>query len=124
MSKFIKEDKYFIFDNEIKNGIKFKLRKVKNKLKSIIYKTLMNLSAPKRKIEAKYNVSICAIFKNEALYLKEWIEFHRIVGIEHFYMYNNNSEDNFREISFSSGQVSALLQEQPHIFIFLFCHIF
>lgn len=98
MSKFIKEDKYFIFDNEIKNGIKFKLRKVKNKLKSIIYKTLMNLSAPKRKIEAKYNVSICAIFKNEALYLKEWIEFHRIVGIEHFYMYNNNSEDNFREI--------------------------
>lgn len=42
-----------------------------------------------------YNVSICAIFKDEAYYLKEWIEFHRIIGIDHFYMYNNNSEDDF-----------------------------
>lgn len=43
----------------------------------------------------KYNVSICAIFKNEASYLKEWIEWHKIVGIEHFYLYNNNSDDEY-----------------------------
>ena len=48
--------------------------------------------------EKKYKVVICAIFKNEAAYLKEWIEFHKIVGVEHFYLYNNNSEDNFREV--------------------------
>jgi hypothetical protein len=27
--------------------------------------------------------------------LKEWIEFHKLQGCEHFYLYNNNSTDNF-----------------------------
>ena len=39
--------------------------------------------------EKKYKLSICAIFKNEANYLKEWIEYHRMVGVEHFYLYNS-----------------------------------
>lgn len=46
----------------------------------------------------KYNLSVCAIFKNEAKYLREWIEYHRLVGIDHFYLYNNNSDDHFRRI--------------------------
>lgn len=44
------------------------------------------------------NLSICAIFKNEASILKEWIEFHLMQGVEHFYLYNNRSSDNFREV--------------------------
>src|SRR5579864_7571033 len=46
----------------------------------------------------KYNLSICAIFKNEAKYLKEWIEFHRLIGVDHFYLCNNNSTDNFKQL--------------------------
>ncbi len=46
----------------------------------------------------RYELSICAIFKNEAPYLKEWIEFHRLVGVQHFYLYSHNSEDNFQEV--------------------------
>jgi hypothetical protein len=38
-------------------------------------------------------LSVCAIFKNETPYLKEWIEYHRLIGIDHFYLYNNNSTD-------------------------------
>ena len=41
----------------------------------------------------KYEISICAIFKNEKKYLKEWIEYHLLIGIDHFYLYNNNSSD-------------------------------
>ena len=37
-------------------------------------------------------------FKNEAPYLREWIEFNHIVGVDHFFLYNNNSEDNYEEI--------------------------
>jgi len=44
-------------------------------------------------IEKKYNLSICAIFKNEAFFLKEWIEYHRLVGVDHFYLYDNGSND-------------------------------
>lgn len=46
----------------------------------------------------KYNFSICAIFKNEVKYLKEWIEYHRILGVDHFYLYNTGSEDSFQEV--------------------------
>lgn len=55
-------------------------------------------SLPLHAEECLYKLSLGAIFQNEAPYLKEWIEYHRIVGIEHFWLYNNESEDNYLEI--------------------------
>ncbi len=46
----------------------------------------------------KHQLSILSIFRDEAPYLKEWIEFHRIVGVEHFYLINHFSKDNFQEV--------------------------
>lgn len=37
----------------------------------------------------KYFLSICAIVRNEAPYIAEWIEFHKLQGVEHFYIYHN-----------------------------------
>lgn len=45
-----------------------------------------------------YYISIAAIVKNEARYIREWIEYHRIVGVEHFFIYDNGSTDNLREL--------------------------
>lgn len=45
-----------------------------------------------------YNLSVCMIFQNDAPYLKEWIEFHRLVGVEHFYLFNNLSTDNYKQV--------------------------
>lgn len=52
----------------------------------------------KRSRVFKYEVSLCLIFKNEAPYLKEWLEYHLLIGVDHFYLYNNFSEDNYIEI--------------------------
>lgn len=41
-----------------------------------------------------YELSICTIFKDDSKYLPEWIEFHQKQGVEHFYLYDNNSQDN------------------------------
>lgn len=46
----------------------------------------------------KFELSIASIFQNEAPYIKEWIEFHKLVGVQHFYLYNNLSTDNFLEV--------------------------
>lgn len=46
----------------------------------------------------KYDLSFCLIFQNEAPYLKEWIEFHKLVGGQHFYLYNNLSTDDYLEV--------------------------
>ena len=53
------------------------------------------LHAPK---QFKYKASLCLIFKDEAPYLKEWLEYHLLIGIDHFYLYNNNSSDNYLEV--------------------------
>src|SRR4051794_11337491 len=46
----------------------------------------------------QYDFTVCAIFQNEAKYLKEWIEYHRLVGAQHFYLYNNRSTDHYMDI--------------------------
>lgn len=53
-------------------------------------------SKPSKPKKYKYNLAICAIFRDEAPYLQEWIEFHRLLGVEHFYLYNNLSSDNYK----------------------------
>jgi hypothetical protein len=49
-------------------------------------------------ITKKYNLSICAIFKNEADNLKEWIDYHCAFGVDHFYLYNVGSRDSFQTV--------------------------
>ncbi len=46
----------------------------------------------------RHSFSVCSIFRNESKYLKEWIEYHILVGVDHFYLYNNNSADNYLQI--------------------------
>ncbi len=46
----------------------------------------------------RYELAIGAIFQDEAPYLKEWIEFHKLVGVQHFYLYNNCSTDHYLTI--------------------------
>lgn len=41
-------------------------------------------------------LAVCAIFRDEARYLAEWVTFHRIQGVERFYLYDNLSEDDWR----------------------------
>lgn len=43
----------------------------------------------------RYELAIGAIFRDEAPYLKEWIEFHKLVGVEHFYLFNHGSVDDY-----------------------------
>jgi hypothetical protein len=69
---------------------------------SILHFTSLSLLA-EEKIEEpasvkKYRLSTCSLFKNEAKYLKEWLEFHRLVGVDHFYLYNNGSFDNYMDV--------------------------
>ena len=51
-----------------------------------------------KSLKFQYQLSICACVKNEAKYIKEWIEFHKIVGVEHFYIYDNESNDGIKNI--------------------------
>ena len=45
------------------------------------------MSAPRNYLSA------CAVYRNEGPYLREWVAFHKLVGVERIYLYNNRSDD-------------------------------
>lgn len=45
-----------------------------------------------------YELGVITLFRNEARYLKEWIEYHRMLGVDHFLLYNDRSTDNWEEV--------------------------
>jgi hypothetical protein len=47
---------------------------------------------------SKYYLSVGAMFKNESHSIKEWIMHYLHHGVDHFYLINDNSSDNFMEI--------------------------
>lgn len=51
----------------------------------------------------KYKISIVIIVKNEAAYLEEWLNYHLSLGIEHFYVYDNGSTDNLKNVLTAFG---------------------
>jgi hypothetical protein len=59
-------------------------------------------------------LNVCAIYRNEAPYLREWIEFHRIVGAERFFMYDNGSTDaHFEVLAPYLGDGTVVVHDWP-----------
>lgn len=46
-----------------------------------------------------HDLAIVAILKNEGPYLKEWLDYHLLAGVDHFYLYDNDSTDNQAEVA-------------------------
>ena len=42
--------------------------------------------------------AICAIVKNEGRYLEEWIDYHLGIGVQKFFIYDNESTDSTKDI--------------------------
>lgn len=45
-----------------------------------------------------YKLAIAAIMKDEGLYIEEWICYHIVRGVEKFFLFDNGSSDNTRNI--------------------------
>ena len=57
-----------------------------------------NILCHERNETFSHEIAMVSISKNEAPYIKEWIEFHKLVGFTKFYFYDNESDDNTIEI--------------------------
>lgn len=45
-----------------------------------------------------HELAIVSMFRNTAPYLKEWVEYHHMIGVDHFWLYNDASTDNWEEV--------------------------
>ena len=80
----------------IRHNIKYSIELIKTSGKEQLFDVL--LFNFKKEKEFEVNLSITAIIRNEAPYIKEWLEFHKLVGVERFYIYDNESTDNIKEV--------------------------
>jgi hypothetical protein len=55
------------------------------------------------------DLAVTAIFRNEAPYLKEWIDFHLLMGVEKFYLFDNLSTDSPEKVLQPYGSLVHLI---------------
>jgi hypothetical protein len=58
----------------------------------------VGVEAPAGRRDTPHYLALCAIYRDEASYMQEWIEFHRLVGVERFFLYDNRSSDDHLEV--------------------------
>ena len=74
---------------------------LKENLKAIRFfniKRYINWRLKKENNNFKNYFSIALIIKNEAKYIQEWIEYHLLVGVDKFYIYDNESKDDLKKV--------------------------
>jgi len=99
-------------------------------IRELISSILLILRFPMKHIEVCFNyifhnhdkfnntISIVAMVKNESEYIKEWLEYHMLVGVDKFVIYDNNSDDNLKEILqpyINSGKVDYFLYTKTQL---------
>ena len=45
-----------------------------------------------------YNLAVVAIMKDEEPYVQEWLDYHLLAGVDHFFIYDNDSTPEFKKI--------------------------
>ena len=75
----------------------------RNRWRGLLRYGLLNVWRLKRRVKnhhaaPPYYLAVCAIAKNEGCYFKEWIEWHKKQGVEKFYIYDNESTDNTKQV--------------------------
>lgn len=61
-------------------------------------------------------LAVCLRFRDEALFLKEWLDYHIAAGVDHFFLYNNYSEDDYLSVlhPYLDRNVVTLI-DWPHV---------
>ena len=78
-----------------------KLTKLKEIIKIIRFfniKRYINWKFREEKNNFENYLSLALMIKNESKYIQEWIEYHLLVGVDKFYIYDNESTDDLKNI--------------------------
>jgi|LakMenE01Jun11ns_1017448.scaffolds.fasta_scaffold9889569_1 hypothetical protein len=77
------------------------LQRLPRKIRKHFRNTILGIAVPirlrKSLIRGGY-LAVVAVFRDEGPYLKEWLEFHLKAGVDHFFLFDNGSVDNGREV--------------------------
>jgi len=69
--------------------------------------------------QCAFDISIGCVFQNEARFLREWLEYHKLIGVQHFILVDDRSTDAFWEVLrpyICSGEVELFSNPCPEPF--------
>ncbi|WP_203623411.1 glycosyltransferase family 2 protein [Lacticaseibacillus sp. 866-1] len=70
---------------------------------------LLKLMAVREPKHFQYQLGIVSIVKNEAPYMAEWICYHLSAGVDHIFLYDNDSTDDLQDVLRSFGERVTLI---------------
>uniref|UniRef100_A0A7N0U0S2 Glycosyltransferase family 92 protein n=1 Tax=Kalanchoe fedtschenkoi TaxID=63787 RepID=A0A7N0U0S2_KALFE len=63
----------------------------------------------KKQVRAKYEMCVCTMVWNQAFALREWVMYHSWLGVERWFIYDNNSDDEIKDV------ISELQENEYHV---------
>uniref|UniRef100_A0A5B6ZK09 Glycosyltransferase family 92 protein n=1 Tax=Davidia involucrata TaxID=16924 RepID=A0A5B6ZK09_DAVIN len=63
-----------------------------------VAKIFNSKSEEQKKSKGKYELCVCTMVWNQASSFREWISYHTWLGIERWFIYDNNSNDGIKEV--------------------------
>ena len=63
----------------------------------LFFSFMFMLSIPQSLKAHMYELGVISLFHNCGPHMKEWVKYHHKVGVEHFWLYDDASTDNWRE---------------------------
>lgn len=84
---------------KVNNSIKVSIRvKGRGTLHSIARPRLQLDPNPDLKARKPHYMCICTMLRNQARFLREWVMYHGRIGVQRWFIYDNNSEDNIDSV--------------------------
>ena len=87
-----------MFVRKCNNVIRFIAVRPMFKIIEFGIKNYIAATKTERTLSFPHELAIVACAKNEGTYFKEWLDFHILVGVTKFYIYDNESDDNTKEV--------------------------
>lgn len=80
------------------NSLKVSVRLVgrRSPLNSIARPEIRLESSPKAR--KRHQMCICTMLRDQARFLREWVIYHARIGVEHWFIYDNNSADDIKTV--------------------------
>ncbi|KDP46347.1 hypothetical protein JCGZ_10187 [Jatropha curcas] len=84
---------------KVNNSIKVSIRlKGKGTLHSVARLRLKLSSGSDPKAQKPHEMCICTMLRNQARFFKEWVMYHSKIGVQRWFIYDNNSDDDINSV--------------------------
>ena len=102
-----------LFGKDPNFGFK-KILKIKYKIQGKEYSKIINEDEILNIITPLYKLCLVAIFKNESHILDEWLNHYINEGVEHFFLIDNGSDDNYKEIINKYENITLVIDNKKY----------